>query len=120
MKLIATCVLGLAPAAIAMSIAIPTAHADPCSASGLATTASGVLAQAGGYLDTHPSANEVLTAAASQPTADAETSVRGYFLSHPGEFLDLQNIARPLTALRGQCGVAVSPGQLAVLFDALA
>jgi hemophore-related protein len=96
-----------------------SAAPDPCSASGLAATASGVLSAAGGYLDSHPDANNVLTAAVGQSPADARSSVRGYFIGHPGEFLDLQNIAKPLTNLRGQCNTAVSPDQLAALFDAL-
>lgn len=99
----------------------PTAGAAPaqCTASGLATTASGVLSAAGGYLDSHPDANNVLTAAGTQSPADARSSVRGYFIGHPNEFLDLQNIARPLTDLRSQCNVSVSPAQLATLFDTL-
>ena len=117
MKLIAMLALG---AFASLTIAVPTAAAaPPCSAAGMATTASGVLAQAGAYLDAHPEANNVLTAAGTQSTGDAEAAIRAYFLAHPGEFLDLQNIARPLTSLRGQCGVSVSPGQLATLFDAL-
>src|SRR5690242_16550982 len=61
MKLIAMLALG---GFAALTIAVPTADAaPPCSASGLATTASGVLAQAGTYLDAHPEANDVLTAA---------------------------------------------------------
>ncbi|MGW0158178.1 heme-binding protein [Mycobacterium sp. NPDC003323] len=120
MKPIATLALaGLAASMVSVSGAPAASAAPPCSASNLATVASGVLAQAGGYLDTHPSANDVLTAAANQPTAQAEQSIRGYFLTHPGEFLDLQNIARPLIDLRRSCGVAVSPGQLAALIDAL-
>jgi heme-binding protein len=101
--------------------ASPTAGAapDPCTASGLAATASGVLNGASGYLDAHPDANNVLTTAVNQPPADAKSSVRGYFLGHPGEFLDLKNIAQPLIDLRGQCNASVSPGQLAALFDAL-
>jgi hemophore-related protein len=102
---------------IACTIAIPTAGAAPCTASGLSSTASGVLAQAGTYLDAHSGANDVLTAAATQSADDARSSVRGYFTAHPGEFLDLRAIARPLTDLKGQCGISVSPGQLALLFD---
>ena len=114
----ATCALGGVAAA---TIALPTASAAPapCNASGFATTASGVLGAAGGYLDTHPGANDVLTAAGTQSTGQAESSVRAYFQAHPNEYLDLQNIVRPLTDLRNQCGVAVTPGQLATLFDAL-
>jgi heme-binding protein len=111
----ATCAVGGAAVAV---IAAPTAGAiDDCTASGLATRASGVLHDAGQYLDAHPGANEVLTAAATQPAADAQASVRAYFTGHPNEFLDLRNIAAPVTSLRSQCGVAVSPGQLALLFD---
>ncbi|WP_445169570.1 heme-binding protein [Mycolicibacterium sp. Dal123E01] len=107
-----TCALGVAAAA-----AMPTAGAAPCTASGLASTASGVLAEAGGYLASHPGADDVLTTAANQPADDARNSVRSYFAGHLGELNDLQNIARPLRDLRNQCGVAISPGQLALLFD---
>ena len=109
----AGCVLGVAIA--------PTAAAspDPCSASGVAATASGVLNSASGYLDGHPDADNVLTAAVNQSPADAKASVRGYFLSHPGEALDLRGIAQPLIDLRSRCNTSVSPSQLAALFDAL-
>ena len=112
------CVLAAVAAVIATSPAASAAP-DPCSASGLAATSSGVLNAASGYLDSHPDANNVLTAAVSQPPADARSSVRGYFLGHPGEALDLRNIAKPLIDLRGQCSTAVTPDQLAALFDAL-
>lgn len=114
----AACALGGVAAA---TIALPTATAQPaCNASGFATTAGGVLSAAGGYLATHPGANDVLTRAASQPAGEGEASVRGYFTAHPNEFVDLRNIARPLIDQRNQCGVTVQPGQLATLFDALA
>ncbi len=101
----------------ATTVALPTASAAPCTASGLATTASGVLSSAGPYLAAHPGADDVLTAAGSQPTDEAKANVQSYFLAHPGEFLDLKGIAQPLTDLRGQCGVSVSPGQLAALVE---
>src|SRR5438270_4510423 len=88
---------------LCLSVAPTAGAADPCSASGVAATASGVLNSASGYLDGHPDANNVLTAAVNQPPADARSSVRGYFLSHPGEALDLKNIAQPLLNLRSQC-----------------
>lgn len=102
---------------VAATTALPVAAAAPCTASGLASTASGVMADAGAYLAAHPGADDVLTAAGSQPTADAKNNVQNYFLAHPGEFLDLKRIAQPLTDLRAQCGVAVSPGQLAALVE---
>jgi hemophore-related protein len=110
-------VAGAFGALIAGTVAMPAAAAAPCTASGLSTTASGVLSAAGAYLDAHPGANDVLTAAASQSADEARSSVRGYFTAHPGEFLDLKGIARPLTDLKNQCGISVSPGQLALLFD---
>ncbi|MGH3642594.1 MAG: hemophore-related protein, partial [Mycobacterium sp.] len=53
------------------------------------------------------------------PAADARTSVRGYFTAHPGEFFELNNIVQPLKDVKSQCGVDISPSQLATLFDAL-
>jgi hemophore-related protein len=105
--------------AAAGTVALPSAAADTCTASGLATTASGVLADAGTYLDAHPDANGVLTAAGTQPADEARSNVTTYFLGHPGEFVDLQNIVGPLRNLRSQCGVSVTPTQLATLFDTL-
>ena len=105
--------------AAAGTVALPSAAADSCTASGLATTASGVLADAGTYLDAHPDANGVLTAAGTQPADEARSNVTSYFLGHPGEFVDLQNIVGPLRNLRSQCGVSVTPTQLATLFDTL-
>jgi hemophore-related protein len=100
------------------TVAPPTADAaGPCTASGLAQTASGVLGAAGGYLDAHPGANDVLTTAGAQPRDEAKSTVQAYFLGHPGEFLDLKQIAQPLTDLRNQCGVSVTPGQLAALVE---
>ncbi|WP_123023794.1 heme-binding protein [Mycolicibacterium stellerae] len=101
----------------AATIALPTASAAPCTASGLASTGSGVMADAGAYLAAHPGADDVLTKAGSQPTDEAKASVQSYFMAHPGEFLDLKRIAQPLTDLRNQCGMGVSPGQLAALVE---
>ena len=96
---------------------LPTASAAPCTASGLASTASGVMADAGGYLAAHPDADKVLTDAGTQSTGEGKVAVQSYFMAHPGEFLDLKRIAQPLSDLRGQCGVSVSPGQLAALVE---
>jgi hemophore-related protein len=72
---------------------------------------------AGGYLDAHPGADDALTRAASQPAGEAKASVRDYFTAHPNEYFDLQGIVAPLKDLRGQCGISVTPSQLALLFD---
>ncbi|ORB61170.1 heme-binding protein [Mycolicibacterium tusciae] len=116
-------VVGVAAAcALGVSVAVvtaPMASAADCTASGLAVTAGGVLAEAGGYLAGHPGANNVLTAAATQPADVARSNVRGYFMGNPGEFLDLSRIASPLKDLRNQCGIAITPAQFATLFDAM-
>lgn len=112
---LATCALGVGVGAVAM----PAASAAPCDAAGYANTTSGVLSAAGGYLASHPGANDVLTRAASQSDAEAEASVRAYFTNNTAEYFDLQRIVQPLKDLRGQCGVTVSPAQLSRLLDAL-
>lgn len=117
-------VIGIAAAgALAVSAAVitaPAATAADCTASGLASVAGGVLAEAGGYLGAHPGANDVLTTAATQPPDVARSNVRGYFTANPGEFLDLSRIAGPLKDLRNQCGIAITPTQFATLFEAMA
>jgi hemophore-related protein len=116
-------VVGVAAAcALGVSVAVvtaPMASAADCTASGLAVTAGGVLAEAGGYLAGHPGANNVLTAAATQPADVARSNVLGYFMGNPGEFLDLSRIASPLKDLRNQCGIAITPAQFATLFEAM-
>lgn len=89
----------------------------PCTAAGLSSTASGVLGQAGGFLNDHPEANDVLTNAASMPADQAKSSVQGYFIGHLDQLSALQGIAQPLTDLKNQCGIAVSPTQLAMLLE---
>lgn len=114
-------VIGVA-AASASGTSSPTADAAPgnCTASGLATTASGVLGQAGGYLADHPAANDALTEAASQPPEGARSAVESYFMAHPGEFLELQGIAQPLLSMRDQCGDSLSPRRISAILDTIA
>jgi hemophore-related protein len=112
----ATCTLGGLAAA---TIAIPSAAAEPgCAASDFSRTASGVLASAGGWLDTHPQANDVLSAAGMQG-AGAESSVRDYFVAHPTEYQELRGIAAPLIDMQRSCGPAIQPMQIAALYTAL-
>lgn len=108
-----------AVAAAAVTTSTPGADAapDPCTAAGLASTASGVLSQAGGFLSNHPETNEVLTSAATMPPDQAKSSVQGYFVGHLDQLTTLQGIAQPLTDLKSQCGIAVSPTQLATLLE---
>lgn len=106
-------------AVAAVTVAIPTAGAQPdCTASGFSHTASGVLAAAGAWLDTHPDANNVLTAAGMQG-GGAEQSVRDYFTGRPQEFQELRSIAAPLIDLQHGCNAAIQPMQIAALYQAL-
>lgn len=108
-----------AMAASAVTTGTQPADAAPasCTAAGLSTTASGVLNQAGGFLNDHPETNDVLTAAATMPADQAKSSVQGYFIGHLDQLSTLQGIAQPLTDLKSQCGIAVSPTQLAMLLE---
>lgn len=108
-----------AMAASAVTTSTQPADAAPaqCTAAGLSSTASGVLGQAGGFLADHPETNDVLTAAASMPADQAKSSVQGYFIGHLDQLATLQGIAQPLTDLKSQCGIAVSPTQLAMLLE---
>ena len=106
-------------AVTAVTVAIPPAGAQPdCTASGFSHTASGVLAAAGAWLDTHPDANNVLTAAGMQG-AGAEQSVRDYFTGRPQEYQELRGIAAPLIDLQRGCNTAIQPMQIAALYQAL-
>ncbi len=106
---------------IAATIALPTASAQPeCTAAGLSNELGSVASATGGYLASHPGANDVVTNAGALPSQDGENSIRAYFVAHPQEWADLQAIAQPLRSLRQQCNVDVAPAQIARLFDAMA
>ncbi|ORV46570.1 hypothetical protein AWC02_11105 [Mycolicibacter engbaekii] len=111
--------LGAVAAAAAPWSTSPEADAAPgqCTAAGLSNTASGVLSQAGAFLHDHPEANDVLTSAATMPADQAKSSVQGYFIGHLDQLTTLQGIAQPLTDLKNECGIAVSPTQLAMLLE---
>jgi hemophore-related protein len=112
----AACAFGGVAAA---TIAIPSAAAQPeCTASSFSHTASDVLATAGAWLDAHPDANNVLTAAGMQG-AGAEQSVRDYFIARPQEYQELRGIASPIIDLQRNCGAAIQPMQIAALYQAL-
>ena len=112
-------ILGAVAAAATAGTTSPTADAAPapCTAAALASTASGVLGQAGGFLSDHPETNDVLTNAATMAPDQAKSTVQGYFIGHLDQLSTLQGIAQPLTDLKSQCGIAVSPTQLATLLE---
>ena len=106
---------------VAATIALPTASAQPqCTAAELSNELGSVASLTGGYLASHPGANDVVTNAGALPAGEGENSIRAYFVGHPQEWADLQGIAQPLRSLRLQCNVDVAPAQIARLFDAMA
>ncbi|WP_277223587.1 heme-binding protein, partial [Mycolicibacterium hassiacum] len=101
-----------------VAAAQPAGQPPGCTASNFSHTASGVLAAAGAWLDAHPEANDVLTAA-GQRGAGAEQSVRDYFVARPQEYQELRAIAAPLIDLQRGCNAAIQPMQIAALYEAL-
>ena len=113
-------IIGAASAALIGSAvaATPVANAgEPCSASTAANISSGVLAGIGGYLDGHPDADRVITAAGNQSAGQAKNSLTAYFATHPQQMLDLKGIADPLINFKRQCNITMSAGQLANLIQ---
>jgi heme-binding protein len=111
----AACLLGGMAAAI---IATPTASAAPdCSPGGLANTVGSATGSARQYLDNHPGANDVVTAAETQPRPEAAANVRAYFTAHPQEYYELRGILQPIGDAQRQCNAAVLPSDLASAYD---
>ncbi|MGE2837195.1 heme-binding protein [Mycobacterium sp. SMC-4] len=113
----AACVFGGLAVA---TVAAPTALAQPapqCSASSVANTVSNVTGAARQYLDTHPGANQAVTAAMNQPRPEAEANLRGYFNANPSEYYDLRGILAPLGDTQRSCNIAVLPGDLQSAYD---
>jgi heme-binding protein len=106
--------------AAAALVAAPTAAAAPgdqCTASSVAGTVSSVTTNARQYLDTHPGANQAVTAAMSQPRPQAETTLRGYFTANPAQYQDLRGILTPLGDVQRTCNVSVLPADLQSAYD---
>jgi heme-binding protein len=103
----------------AATIVAPSAAAAPqgCSAADVAGTASSTLGAARGYLNDHPGANQVVTAAFNQPRGQAETELRNYFTANPGEYYDLKGILAPIGDKQRECNVPVLPANLQSAYD---
>ena len=103
----------------AATIAAPSATAAPqgCSTGEVADTVSATWSSARQYLNSHPGADQVVSAAFNQPRAQAETDLRNYFTANPGEYYDLKGILSPIGDKQRQCNVAVLPPQLASAYD---
>jgi hemophore-related protein len=110
---------GLLGGVAAATIAAPSATAAPeqCSAREVAGTVSSVWGSARQYLNDHPGANRVVTAALSQPRPQAEADVRGYFTANPQEYYELRDILAPIGEKQRQCDVTVLPPDVASAYD---
>ncbi|MBX7448704.1 heme-binding protein [Mycolicibacterium sp. 3033] len=101
-------------------VAAPVASAQPaqgCSASQVAGTVGSATSAARQYLDSHPGANQVVTAAMHQSRPEAEANVRGYFTANPGEYYDLRGILAPIGDTQRTCNVTVLPADLQSAYD---
>lgn len=109
---------GLLGGVAAGLVGAPAAHAAPdCSAAGVANTVSSVVGSARNYLNSHPDANQVVTAASTQPPEVASSNLRGYFTANPTQYYELRSILSPLGDTQRQCHVSVLPPDLAAAYD---
>lgn len=99
---------GLLAGLAATVIAAPTASAAPdCSPGGVASTVSSVTGSATQYLDSHPGANAVVSAARNEPRGQAASDLRNYFTAHPQEYVELRGILAPIGDTQRQCNTTV-------------
>jgi heme-binding protein len=88
------------------------AAASDCSPAGVNATVSSVTGAAQQYLAAHPDTNQVVMAAYGQSPAEAESSLRGYFTTHPQQYTDLRGILAPIGDTERQCNVTALPSNL--------
>ncbi|BBY63727.1 hypothetical protein MHEL_19700 [Mycolicibacterium helvum] len=118
-KAAAICAGWLVGGLAAATLAAPMASAAPdCSSAGVSNTVSSVTGSAHQYLAGHPGANQVLTAAYTQPRPQAEANVRGYFTANPGEYYELRGILAPIGDTQQACNVTVLPPDLQTAYNA--
>lgn len=110
---------GLIAGLVAATIAAPIASAapDPCSAENISGTVNTVTGEARDYLNAHPGANQVVSAARTQPRPEAEANIRGYFTNNPQEYHELRGILTPIGDTQRQCNVTALPPDLASAYD---
>jgi heme-binding protein len=99
------------------TLTAPAAAAADCTAGGVAGTVSSVTGEARAFLDRHPGANQVVTAAYGQSPAQAATDVRRYFTANPAEYYELRGILTPIGETERQCNVSVLPPNLATAYS---
>jgi hemophore-related protein len=103
------------------AIVIPVVNAAPdaCAQSGIATTASSVSASTAAYLAAHPQTNQELTDIAKQPDQLAHEAYQAYFANHPQVENELKAINQPVTDLKNQCGIQVTPTPISQALQSL-
>ena len=108
-RAVGICAGSLLGGVAAAIVASPTSAAAPdqCSAGALAGTVSSVTGSAQQYLDSHPDANQAVTAAFNQPRPQAEANLRGYFTAHPQEYVELRGILAPIGDTQRGCNTTV-------------
>lgn len=112
------CAAGLLGGVAAAMIGAPTAAAAPdCTASGVAGTVSSTTGAARAYLDSHPGANQAVTAAFGQPRPQAAATLRGYFTANPQEYNDLRGILAPIGDTQRACNVTALSPELASAYS---
>ncbi|WP_263999779.1 heme-binding protein [Mycolicibacterium vanbaalenii] len=93
--------------------------APDCSASNVAGTVSSVAASEGAYLAANPQTDQALSAIATQPEPESQAAYGAFFAQNPQVEDQLQAIHQPVSALKNQCGVEVTPTPIsAALTDA--
>jgi hemophore-related protein len=109
----------LAFGSAAILLPVVNAAPDPCTQSGIATTASSVSASTAAYLAAHPQTNQELTDIAKQPDQLAREAYQAYFANHPQTENELRAINQPVTDLSNQCGVAVTPTPISQVLQSI-
>jgi hemophore len=90
-----------------------TAGVDPCSASEVAKSIGMVATSTGTYLDSHPDANQALTAVSQQqPGPQSVAVLKTYFDAHPQEGSAIQQLQQPLVTLSSRCKLPLTLPQL--------
>lgn len=102
----------IAPVASAQPAPGP-APAPECSASSIAGTVSTAAASEGAYLTANPQTNEALTQISAQPQPQAKQAYMAFFAENPQVEQQLKAIHEPVSALKENCGVTVSPTPVA-------
>lgn len=109
-------------------IVAPVANSQPapapsfdCSASTVAGTVSTAAASEGAYLIANPQTNEALSQISTEPQPQAQQAYAAFFAQNPQVSDQLTAIHEPVSALKGNCGITISPTPVAqAVWDAAA